>query len=168
LNRKGQSYLIVAFMLVLLMSSIAFISRTTAHQRTEGHFLMENIETELPLAYTSGEYRSDLDNTMTEISNEFNDFANEKNFQLRLVFAAQNQIGAAKHYIVGNWSGDDCTYYNTKKSPVAISNESTASFPRAWLQSDFNLIVCGRTLDLTQDFSYRAEVVRRGEVIVNG
>jgi len=167
-NHRGQSYLIVAFMLVLLMSSIAFISRTTAHQRTEGHFLMENIETELPLAYTAGEYRSDLNNTMNEISNEFNDFANEKNFQFRLVFAAQNQIGQSKHYIVGNWTGQDCTYYNSQKSPVSIANESTASIPRAWLQNDFDLIVCGRTLDLTEDFSYRAEIVRRGEVIVSG
>ncbi len=168
MNSKGQAYLIVAFMLVLLMSSIAFISRTVAHQRTEGHFLMQNIETELPMAYTGGEYRSDLNSTLTEISNEFRDFANEKNFQLRLVFAAQNQIGASRHYIIGNWTGEDCTYYNSKRSPVSISNESTAGFPRAWLQSDFNLIVCGRTLDLTEDFSYRAEIVRSGEVIVSG
>lgn len=167
MDRKGQAYLLVSFILVVIMISIAFVSRTPVHQRTEGHFLMRNIEIELPLSYTSGIYNGDLNNIITEASNEFKDFAGSKGYHLRLVFAASNQWGVIKWYWLGNWWGENCTYYNSKRSPVSIPNGTTKFVLGALLLNDYNVIICGQPLDLTQDFDYRAELDREGEHIVS-
>ncbi len=168
LDEKGQSYLIVSFILATIMVTVAFVSREPVHQKTEGHFLMENIERELPLAYTAGEYQNDLNDIITDTSNEFKDFAAEKGYKLKLVFAAQNQIGIIRWYWIGNWWGEDCTYYNSRRDPVNIPNGTTKFITRLWLLNDYDLYVCGNPLDLTEDFDYRAEIHREGEVIING
>lgn len=167
MNNKGQSYLIVSFILVVIMATVAFTARTSVHHRTEGHFLMENIESELPLAYAAGVYQDDLNDIITEISNEFRDFSQGKGYKLKLVFAASNQIGPVKYYWIGNWWGEDCTYYNSKQDPRQIPDGTTKFIFRAWLLNDYDLIICGNTLDLTQDLDYRAEIHREGEVIVS-
>ena len=167
MNRKGQAYLIVSFILVTIMVTVAFVSRNPVHQRTEGHFLMRNIEIELPLSYTSGIYEGDLNSVITESSNEFRDFAGSKGYKLKLVFAASNQWGVIKWYWLGNWWGENCTYYNSQNSPVSIPNGTTTFILKPWLLNDYNLFICGQQLDLTQDFDYRAELHRKGEKIVS-
>ncbi|MEM0360549.1 MAG: hypothetical protein QXK06_04410 [Candidatus Diapherotrites archaeon] len=166
-NNKGQAYLIVSLILVMLMFAVAFVSRTQPHQRTEGHFLMENIEREIPLAYTAGIFQNDLNRIMIETSNNFKTFSSEKGYTFNLVFSGKYTRGVSVHYLVGNWSGADCTYYNSKRSPVAIANGTTATFPRAWLNNDYDLIICGHTLDLKEDFDYRAEIRRQDEIVVS-
>lgn len=167
MNQKGQSYLIVSFILVMVMVSVALVSREPAYQGTEGYFLMENIETEVPLAYTAGEYQDDLNNILTDTSNEFKEFAQSKGYDFKMVFAASNQFGIIKWYWIGNWWGEECTYYNSKRDPVTIPNGTTDFILKAWLLNDYDLVVCGKNLDLTEDFDYRAEVHRKGEVVVN-
>jgi hypothetical protein len=168
IGSRGQAYLLVSFILIMIMASVAFVSRTETHQRTEGHFLMENIERELPLTYTAGIYQDDLNRILSETGDDFNRFSMEKGYAFKFVFAASYTRGASVHYIIGNWWGEDCTYYNSKKGPISIANGRTATFPRGWLNNDYSLIICGQTLDLTEDFDYRAEIHRQDEIVVSG
>jgi len=167
MNCKGQSYLVVSFILVGIMVTTSVAVRTPVHQKTEGHFVMENIETELPLSYTAGVYQDDINAVLSETTNEFMDFTGEKGYQMKMVFSATESIGAARFYHIGNWWSEDCTYYNTKIGPNSLPYGATTFHPRGYFQSDYNLIVCGQTLNLTEDFDFRAEIHREGEVIVN-
>ena len=168
MNQKGQSYLVVSFVLVIIMAGVAFTSRTAPHHRTEGHFLMENMERELPLSYAAGDYQGDMNSVLSGIASEFREFSKAKGYQNMLIFSAEETVGAAVFYHVGNWSGEGCTYYNTKVGPLPIADGETIYRPRAWFQNDYDVTVCGHVLDLTEDFDYRAEVRREGELIVNG
>jgi len=165
MNKKGQSYLVISFILVTIMITVAFVSRTPPDPRTQGHFLSENIEIEMAQAYTAGVYQDDVNTIITETSNEFREFSGSKGFELKQVFAAKDQLGRI-WYQLGNWWGEDCTYYNSRRDPVPIPDGTTRFITRDWLLNDFNLVVCGHTLNLTEDFDYRVELHREGELIV--
>lgn len=161
-SENAQAYLLVTFLLAAFIFAAIFSMRVATQLSPTGTFEIENLKRELPMARASGIYNNDLNYTMSHASERFKAFYAGKGLTLKLLFTTYDEN---RHYILGNYWGEDCNYYNSVVSGI-VHDGSTLVLSKETLLNDYSLTFCGMHFNLRNKLQYKAKLERGGEVIV--